>query len=282
MALNNTTTNILAFLDSLSQLPGSILYRNALGWQALAPGSIGATLSLDADLLPFWGNVAGYNPALITFPLSTDRFSSTQDWGTNQIKFYCRFKCSPRAGAGIRYIVLLHNGTANSRRLVVGIPDTSHSLAGRLQVFGKQSSGANLYNVSPTVRVDDDEYHTLYFSVDTINQLGTIAVDGSTTAFSVTSGTLNGGSMLFQVGNNTLFGGNHFDGSVSMLGYDAVYSDQYDLLPTDPETMFYIDTDSWDQWESKPMVWNPYADCSNNLGYRSNFSKVGSPLFVPE
>ena len=51
---NRTDRAIQGFLDSLSQLPGSILYRDQYEWMAIAPTAEGQVLRLDADLKPVW------------------------------------------------------------------------------------------------------------------------------------------------------------------------------------------------------------------------------------
>lgn len=42
------------FLDSLSQIPGSVLYRDRYQWKAVSPTEAGQVLALSQDLIPEW------------------------------------------------------------------------------------------------------------------------------------------------------------------------------------------------------------------------------------
>lgn len=50
----DTYTDLQRLLDSLSQTPGSILYRDDNAWKALPPGEIGQVLAIDNNLRPYW------------------------------------------------------------------------------------------------------------------------------------------------------------------------------------------------------------------------------------
>lgn len=89
-----TDRAVQAFLDSLSQVPGSVLYRTRLQWEAVTPTTPGQILALGQDLLPQWQAppTGGGGPVQTLLPIhhydiSRETYSDGQsvtnlnDWG---------------------------------------------------------------------------------------------------------------------------------------------------------------------------------------------------------
>ena len=276
----NTESSIKEYLDSLSQVPGSILWRNRLAWQALAPGLQGDVLSLNADAHPYWSQIPYYIPAMMDFSNITSTYTRTITTAGSDTTFICAFSVLPKAGTGQRYIVTLDNGTAGTRRLQIAIGDSSHATVADAMVFMlRDSLGGTLFFLNAGTAYVDGLIHSVYWSHQGATGDFVLEIDGiQQTGASHPPGTMWSGAQNFNIGTAGWFTPTPYDGQIGYLGYNDSYQENPEDFFSPVNTPLKPDEAGWGQWPAQPQVWNENGDLLKNYGSIGNFTRTGTPF----
>lgn len=273
----DTQASIRAFLDSLSQLPGSLLYRDRLGWKALAPGSTGQKLSLSADLLPQWVTFEGQKYPCIRFTGVSGTATHVMPTLAQQFTRVFTFSTTARAGTGYRTIDSFENYSSGQERMRISINDNSFAqFPGKLHVQCWNSSGVRIYNAQVPHTVTDGNLRTLFFAFNAATGASKLVVDRITiTPATSTTGSMVTGSVTHEVGRYSFQGSSWWNGLYGHSGYKEQYrTNDSDFFDSANEPLL-INTSSWPQWGGQPYTWTPYGDHRRNMGSRPAYTVGG-------
>lgn len=270
----NTTASIQAYLDSLSQLPGSLLYRDTLDWTALPPGNEGEILSISDQLKPQWKALQTYWPAAIQYTAAANYYTKTNftisnsDW-TLVLRF------SHPAVAAYKPILQLRSGTNNVLWVYIANP-------GYLRVEGRNVAAALYLNLSSLLTYVDGEQHIMFLSYEKATGNFTWKVDGidaNNAAFSGythNAATLTANSTTTFWVSRTIGGGDWWSGTISYHGLRYASGILWSDFMTPAGHPKPIDYTTWTQWLAQPSVWHESGQLENNRGSAGAFTKTGT------
>jgi hypothetical protein len=283
--MSDTRTSIQAYLDSLSQQPGSILYRSTRDWLALPPGLAGQVLSVDANLLPTWVGYQTYWPAAQQFNASNAYFlRSGVTYTGNKISTVARFRQASFTGGGTRYLCSCELPTGTRNALWMDASDhASSDRRGRILWNARNTANTTILFLASTNRFDDDEWHNVKAEYDAATGTATLTIDGTdedNTSFSgrvKTTGTLaNGAGGWFGVGARMIVPDRFWGGRLSYMGYHEVtgldWADFFDAYNRPINIEATVNT----AWTSAPKFWHESARFDENRGTAGNATKNGA------
>lgn len=270
-----------AYLDSLSPLPGAILYRAKNFWKALPPGLPGQILSLNSEKLPYWRDSRAYTPAFMLYNGSASYHSRAFTSVGNAFTCTAQFLCIPKAGTSGRFICTVHNSTSNMRRLSINVLDESNPTGpGILFIQVRNSAGTVLLSANSPYRVDDNAVHNFWIAFNGVGPQHFIRLDGNPlTPGTLVAGTPYTGAGQFEVGNFTPFTNTKWDGQLGFFGYKDQYRTNYSDFWTPQRHPKNINESTWQEWGGQPAVWSMHGDLANNWGSAGAFTRNGQ-IFV--
>lgn len=287
----NTETSIKAFLNSLSSLPGSILYRDSLAWKGLAPGEAGQVLSLDDNLFPIWGQGARYNPAIVDYNATSNHMEGNFTSVGNQVTAFFRFKRSSFSGNTLERPFIVSDPTQAGDKLrvmstVFSNDRTDATTRDKLIMVSRSSTGGFgcvLYSKLP---VCDGQDHLVAFSFDGDTGSTVFLIDGQdaddltnpnrVTPVPVTLGS--GANSKIWLAKN--FAGPFYNGTLGMTGYQESFIPDFSSFPSNPESIWKIDETTWKEWVTPPEYWNAFGLLNDNKGTKSNASSANTPNLI--
>ena len=279
MVAQNTTTNMQAFLDSLSQLPGSILYRDPISWVALPPGQQGEILTIDSEHKPFWSGTKFYRPAMMDFGQSGSGFTRQFTVGANKITCIGRIVCPIRAGVLSRWLIFVHNGFISQRRLQIIITDAGLPGDGnRMYFLVRDNSDVLLCSARSGIEVSTAEPVSFHFAYDGSTGDGTLTVNGVHTDPTVgLIGTPRTGTLNFDIAAPSVITQRNYNGQLGYFGYKEEFLPEYSDFFDENNRPLIPNESTWPQWNGQPLVWHEAADLNKNWGSIGNFNRVVNP-----
>jgi len=264
----DTNASLQGYLDSLSQVPGSILYRDTFNWTALLPGSPGQALSLDENLRPMWTNVILQTYLFQRFVgtvahQSRGAVTTFQNWTVSLF-----FKVSSRAGTSVRGLFGVSNNSVTTQRIGIFVGDASHATApNRIWVRSLNNVGAELLNARPSPNVADNQVHHLFASFDANTGNSTIRLDrvAYTPSISI-AGSLNYTASFQRLSFTAGISNSGINGDIGAIGFKRQYRTNWSDFVTDDIRPIPIDETSWSAWGGQPDAWNYWGELANNKG----------------
>jgi len=268
-----TEASIKAYLDSISQLPGSILYRDRLAWQALPPGQAGDYLALTPDLLPAWVRVFGYYPALMQYNgASTYYLGSLPSFTNAPITILTRFSSAPVPGSR-----LLHHFRVAGRNY-----ETLYLLAdGTLQVTFENSAGATLCRLRSLQTFDDEKPHYCFTRFNPTAGIAKFFVDGAdadSLAYPsriLTAGTPPTGSGGTLYLGRTASGSTWWPSTIGAFGFRQTEAPDWSDFMGPTGHPLKLDQTGWTEWGSQPPAWHESGQMDANRGSMAPFTRFG-------
>lgn len=278
----STESDIQAYLDSLSQLPGSVLYRDSISWKALAPGASGQCLSLTQNLLPYWRAISNYYPAMMDFA-NGPSYHFSNSLQVSNTKFTSTFRVcmnAPGQNAGLTRI------SANNKVWMQQIIRSS----GKVLLAVYDYTQAVLFLAQSLNSVCDNLPHYCFWQFDPADGGFEFVIDGqdandpSYGGFTAISGTLGVSSSAYIRYNQTSPSLTSFNGRLGCAGFHLVGSPVWSDFMTAEGHPLQLDEATWSQWGSRPQIWNVNGELSNNKGTKGNMTvngtfKVADPQF---
>lgn len=269
----STEQSIKAYLNSLGQLPGSILYRNKISWEALAPGTQGQVLSIDDDLMPYWRTYRDTYPAMMKYgaylsKLQLNSFTVTNDRWT----ILCRW--SGLTGTSASRLIFSAGGGGEAMDIIY---DPSGTL-----LFKMRDSSNNIYLAQRSDRqYTDSKPHYLYIDYDNTNGDYTFVIDGQHVSdptygnkINVAATVRNGAGFRWTVGNINGLDRN-YNGSLGCIGFQQGQVTNWSDFMTADGWPKPIDTVGWSQFGIRPPIWHESGAMENNRGDAGAFTKTG-------
>lgn len=278
----STTSDMQAFLDSLSQVPGSILFRNANFWQALPPPDAGRILALDANLLPTWIVPELKNYPCLAFDGTGGTFTIVANWSGQQQTFMAAFSVDTTAGTSLETMAELDHTNSARSKFAVRFGNVSHpSYPNRLLIEVQSNTGAVINRFAPVVTLHGNGMHAMLWSHNAATGAAYLNIDGVTYTPSIaTTGTLDTDQHTFRLGAGGSIGSSYWKGNIGQFGYSHIirtnYTDFFDSQKR-PKT---LDLTTWTEWSSQPRVFSKYGDPSLNLGSYANANNSGRKYIV--
>lgn len=293
MAGTSTEQSIQAYLNSLSQLPGSVLYRDSISWQALAPGNAGQILALNQNAMPEWSQGLRYNPARIDFHDSASWYGTSNYTSVgNKCSMFLLIRRTGFTG-GANKIVLWSQDAANDTRMRFVVTPTDHAnpnFRDNAYLWCEAPGGADMLRLfTPAGLLSDGNYHFVGCSYDADNGQSRLFVDGldaddtsNTSRLGPQIGTLASGvNSDFGVGASES-GFEPYGGQLGMCGMIDDFIDDWTTFPTNPEYIWQINETTWEPFPSIPVYWNPYGIMTDNKGTGPNLASFGTPTLIAE
>jgi len=270
----NTTASIQAYLDSLSQLPGSLLYRDTLDWTALPPGNEGEVLSAGDDLKPEWRAIQTYYPAAIQYSAAANYYSKTNFTISNS-SWTLALRFSHPATSAYKPIIQIRTAATVCLWIYLSSP-------GVLRIEGRNSAGNIYLNLQSLLQYDDGLQHTFFLSYDKTNGDFVWKVDGidaNDPAFSLythNAATLTASALAAFWISRTPGGGDWWSGTISYLGFRFAIGILWSDFMTAAGHPKPIDYTTWAEWLAQPSVWHESGQFENNRGSAGAFTKTGT------
>jgi len=270
----NTSDSIQAFLDSLAQVPGSIVYRDVVNWVGLPPGDPGDILTVGNDNRPGWGFSQVYFPAMQKYDGASGSYDiqnvtlSGNDWT-----------------AVVRVTVpegdvnrdLLHVSIASNLVFHVFI-EGGHVLA----VRAKNSEGSLILRAKSNMFLDDNVPHTVFVDYQALTPSLQMIVDGHDVVdltwplHILTSGTLlSGNGYRVTVGSFNLLA-EWFTGNLGYVGLKQERNLDWTRFMFSGGAPKKLDDVSWAEWSGQPLIWHESGKLDENRGSLGPLTKVGS------
>lgn len=275
----DTEASIKHFLNSLSQLPGSLLYRDSINWRALPPGDAGHVLALDSDLRPEWIAQTLGAPALMGYDGSGGYYYKTGlTWLNNNINFVCRFRV---AELGFDR-PLFHCWHASQYLFQIHI-----TAAGKLLVHAWNSAAALCLRLQSVAAFNLTSLYTMTLSYN--KTAGTVAwiVNGSSVDDLAYGSRICNAATLPALGSCGYRLGfwqtstRRWKGSIGFIGFKQPgainYSDFFQANNL-PQT---IDQVGWTQWGGQPFLWHESGAANQNFGSSLGWLTSGFPTITP-
>jgi len=260
----NTDQAIQQFLDALSQLPGSVLYRDMLEWKALAPGAQGEVLAMASTGLPAWSVRPTYFPAQMNFNGTNQNYDLANVAITNNgWTIVARFRAAQINAA--RGIFTLQVGANWTHQLWL-------DNTGSLRVNGTNNAGATCLSLATSIRQDTNTLKNVFVSYNRNTGAAVFMVNGQNADNPAYPGRVAiaatlAASAVARVRIGARPGpSNYLTGQIGYVGFhersDIAWSDfQYTNGWPKP-----IDTTGWSQWLTQPKVWHPSGKLDENFG----------------
>ena len=275
----NTDASMQAYLNSLSPLPGAILYRDTREWKALLPGLLDQILTVDSHNNPSWQTIQRYFPALMQWITTSDQYSKgtiTQSGDT--FTLVARFSHPPTSAT--RELFIIENATVPAMRVTL-------ISGGKFQINVYKVGGTQAFQLRSVLGYADDLTHYLYFSFNTSTAAFTFKVD-YLDADDTTWGPriVSAGSFRTGAGHTARFGNffattNPWAGRMGCLGWarrndlnidDFMY---YNGLPKP------VDILTWPAWgNTQPPTWHESGKLDENRGSLGFYTKSGGILLA--
>lgn len=273
----NTEESIKHYLNSLSQLPGSILYRDRYQWKALPPGNSGNVLSLDSEKKPVWAPPAG-GPRPMQFYGGTNGYWQRQDSNNyNGFMFTCVFTTEPRAGTSQRFLASLHYYNFSKARFRIYVGDASHSSRpNQLYIQSADNNGVARCAYSPNVVVTDGVPRFLFYSFDYSTGQSKFVLGNQEFSPALSSpGPYPNPAEVFQIAFSSLTANSYWKGMIGAVGYKNQYRDNWEDFAKNANEPADLDVASWTEFGGQPEVYNPYGELSVHRGSRPGFTRSG-------
>lgn len=277
----DTEQSIQAYLDSLSQLPGTILYRDQLEWKALPPGQEGSILTLGDDGLPAWDSPHVYWPAMMYLNGSSMYWSKTGLTVPNApFTLLSRFRTTSVSTSQ----TLIHIIAATRTVIRLYVDNTN-----RLQAIARDTANNVILRCRSTINVADGvrKYSKLEFNAATgaVSLIidGNDCLDTAWASHVATTGTRPSGTgATCHVGRQST-AIEYWRDEIGATGvHFATGFDWNEFMWPDGHPK-EIDRITWDQFGSQPWVWNENGDLENNRGSTGLFTRTGSiAVALPE
>lgn len=280
-----------AYLNSLSQVPGSILYRDTINWKALLPGTSGQKLGLDATLRPQWQTLRDYFPALYKFNGTTGRLVGTYTSAGNLITTVIRLLTGPFTGGGIAPI-LYHNNAAGRIRTAIHQYSSDFAtvnLRNTLQFLVQNSAGTTICRLYtfPTVWLTGIPFMA-FFAFNGTTGAATLRINTTTcedtshpNRVAPTTGTLGtGAGSLCNIAYN---GVATYSGNImGTFGFHEAYGLDPTSFSDSAGRPKNIESSINTAWSSAPKAYHESGQLTNNRGTIGNFvATAGVDLTLP-
>ena len=268
-----TETSIKAYLDSLSQLPGSILYRDEINWQALPPGNAGQILQVGPDLLPAWTARRTFQPALMRYDGATTGYDNQVVPLTNAaITIIFRFTITSQT---------TNHRIWNFRANASGYTEGFIAGTGQFDITVRNSANAVICQIQSLQNVQDGLPHYGFFTFTPSTAALVYKIDGqdaddtSWPSRILTTGTLGADATGdVRVGHHPT-APRFWPENIGAFGFKntnlLTWSDFMDEYGW-PKP---IDTTSWTQWLGQPPIWHESGQLDFNRGSAGAFTKTG-------
>lgn len=226
-----------------------------------------------------------YLPAAQIFDGSTAYYNLSHTSSGNKVTFVCRFFLAAFGGDTNMSLFRAQSSTPRVR-LAILVGSSANATAGfqnKLRMAVENSAGTTICRLISTSSVVDNGWHTLFCSFDGDAGTATFYIDGANaddtgnaSRVAPTTGTLgSGASSAFYVGSNqvpSLF----WLGAIGYVGFKEAYLTNWsDFMRTDGWVK-KINEVAWTEWSGQPILWNPHAQMSYNLGSGGNMTANGT------
>lgn len=283
--MSDTGTSIQNYLNSLSSLPGSILYRDQLWWKALPPGNAGEILSLSSALLPYWRFFPYYAPAFMQFN-GTNAYYTKLNYTVsgNVTTGIVRFARSSFTGGGIETLIR-EVGNASRERLTFHLYASDYattSRRGKLEVRTQNSAGTNIARLWTAASVCDGAEHIGFYAFNGNAGTAVFVLDGLPASDTTnpeyvapTTGTLDSGNASdFSVGA-TAGGSNRTGSRIGFAGIRPAYLTNYtDFM--NGKYPLQLNQSTWWQWGAQPDFFHEAAKMDQNAGSKGAMTVNGT------
>ena len=237
---------------------------------------------------------APYNPPVMVWDgVTGTRYTGTDTFthSGNAFTILARFKLSAFTGDSLEYLFSFTppNGTFIQAAFVsddyTGLPNRQ----GRLQIWGAEPAGpAVKFLLFTNTGYLDDQYHTLFLSMDSSTGNYTLIIDGQDPEDAVNPDRIAFSTYTMPSGLTDVEVGDDLNGGqAKQMGYfgirSAYLTNWTDFMANDG-TVKELDETGWTEWGAQPAIWNDECDLVINRGTGSNLSTVGTitKLFFPE
>jgi hypothetical protein len=270
----NTRDSITAYLDSLSSAPGSLLLRNDLNWQGLAPGNEDDVLTVGEDGMPYWQGNPFYKPAWMDFAVSGSYYARTGATYTNAITtFIAGFRRATTSAVRTIY----NSGIAGAWQQLFRL-----GTDGKMYLWCWTPTATIFQHLRSIERYDDDENHYLWHQVDPATGAFEFRIDGLDVDDTGYSGRIaNTGTFAATGSSNHRVGAdlnttNFWQGHLSYIGWQqGTWLNMDDFLTTEAKPK-PIDTTGWTQWNGAPRIWHESSYLQANRGSYAGFNQAGT------
>lgn len=267
----DTESSIKAYLDSLSQLPGSILLRNALAWQGLAPGDADQVLTVQPDGIPAWESPNRYAPALLQYTGATPHFRRN-NYAVQNASHTLLLRYATAGVATLRYLFALFSP---STATLIAYQEADQ----RLYIYGQNSTPATAFAVRSTVTLTDSRPH--YFFLDYNRSTGAVVFigDGQDVDDLAWGGRIAAPATI-QTGNSPgIFlgsanvAGRYWQNQIGCIGYKQTTGlDWRDFMDAHGRPK-PLDVATWAEWGGAPPIWHESGELDYNRGSYGNFTR---------
>lgn len=283
----NTPQALQQYLDSLSQIPGSILFRNRVSWEALPPGNAGEVLALSHDLLPEWQPSDPYSPAWMDLSSGAARYHRGNFTlnGANKVTIVGRVQITPRGSDSYLYLHEETSGTYSQPACLNLHPSGHASAPNKISFRCGPGSGGATCRLRSTVAIADGRPHSIFAEYDGDAGTARLLIDNQNaddTSWAdrvLTTGTMHRGSGTYlgigagSTGNvpaNGLY--QHF-GMAFVSGLDP---NDFHTQAGAPKN---IEADIITPWGgAQPLLWQESAKLDQNRGSLGNLTAVAPIL----
>lgn len=277
----DTEQAIKTYLDSLSQLPGSLLYRDQNQWEVIQPGDAGHILTMQSTNVPGWQFIRNYFPAMMQYNGASTYYEKTGlSYSNASNNFVAEFAAPP---AATHQTMMLWRGLAGFAFLA-RIQNWD-----RLGFYVWSAAGPIACQVQSTISVADSKLHTTFFDYDPTTGAVTLEVDGQDVddplygpRISTIATLKSGATAICDVGGIPVTG-DWFTGQIGFMGFHQVTGLQSSDFFEANGAPKKLDIATWLQWWSQPRIWHESGKLDENRGTIGAMTKNGPiVLALPE
>lgn len=274
-----TETSIKAYLDSLSQLPGSILYRNIIAWQALPPGQEGQLLTVDESGFPAWTHRGTYFPAAMQYDTpGIVQTLTTMPFVNGAFTVAFRAKGDPLGPAPRIWYASGGGGEYGQCYMTA---------AGKIQIRIRTNVGGDAVFIQSLLPIDDAQFHYGWFQYNPTNGAMEFIIDGQDADDPAWPNRVAGPATLRSTSAGTLRIGNLgtpdrvWNGQIGAFGWKNSALPNWQDFMTPDGWPLPIDHNTWAQWLGQPQVWHESNYLQSNRGSAGPFTPSG-PLTLAD
>lgn len=274
----DTEGSIKGYLDSLSQVPGSILWRDRLAWKGLIPGSAGQVLALDDDLNPKWISKQTFTTLAVFYKSTNSNFNRGLASGTGAFTCNGFFRVPSRAGTSARLIFGISNNSATTQKIGIFVGDASHALApNRFYVRSQNSSAGEILSARPAPNVANNLMHSFHVAFNPATGASLIVLDRTVyTANTSISGSHSYTANFWRTGSGNGLPGASTNFWVGPIGFKYQYRTNWQDFSTTDNKPAILDTGSWSEWGGIPQVYHPWGELADNYGSNGDWDRSQS------